>query len=64
MAKKCHSREVTHQVEEPEDTLRVNGIHAVTIDTPKVGKLVKIFVVATLENNKISVLPLKDAMKY
>ena len=51
-------------MEEPEDTLRVNGIHAVTIDTPKVGKLVKIFVVATLENNKISVLPLKDAIKY
>ena len=52
MAKKCHYREVTHQVEEPEDTLRVNGIHVVTIDTPKGGEQVKIFVVAMLENKK------------
>ena len=30
IAKKCRSREMTHQVEEPEETLHLNGIHVVT----------------------------------
>ena len=43
---------MTHQVEEPEDTLHLNGIHAVTIDIPKVGELVNSLIVATRENKR------------
>ena len=46
MAKKCRSREMTHKVKQPEDTLHLNGIHAVTIDTPKLGELVNSLIVA------------------
>lgn len=43
---------MTHQVEEPEDTLHLNGIHVVTIETPKVGELVNSLMVAMRENKR------------
>ena len=52
IAKKCHSREMTHQVEQPEDILRLNGIYAVTIDTPKVGELANSLIVVMKENER------------
>ena len=52
IAKKCHSRKMAQQVEEPEDTLHLNGNHAVIIDTPKVGELVNSLMVAMRENER------------
>ena len=43
---------MAHQVEEPEDTLHLNGNHAVTTDTPKVGELVNSLMVAMRENQR------------
>ena len=51
-AKKYHFREMTHQMEEPEDILHLNGIHAVTIDKPKVGELVNSLIVAMSKNDR------------
>ena len=50
--KRCSSRALTHQVEEPEHTLHLNGIDAVTIGTLKVGELVNSLIVAMRENKR------------
>ena len=43
---------MTHQVEQPEHTLHLNGIHAVTMDTIEVGELVNNLIIAMRENER------------